>query len=101
MSSKKQFKRFEVPFDFDWTYGVELKKLKEDIETLEKMGATHIDIEAYEYYGSTSIEIKAFVEREETDQEFKLRKAEEKRRAEQIRARELELLEKLKSKYSK
>ena len=47
---EKQIRRFKVNFDFNWTYGVEIKKLKEDLETLEKLGVTEIEIEAEDKY---------------------------------------------------
>jgi hypothetical protein len=61
--------REKISFNFDWTYGVELTKIKKDIEELEKLGVTHLDIEAYESYGCASIEIEAINERFETDLE--------------------------------
>ena len=70
---EKQIRRFKVNFDFNWTYGVEIKKLKEDLETLEKLGVTEIEIEAEDNCGSPSVTIEAFAERLETDDEFKER----------------------------
>jgi len=70
---EKQIRKFRVNFDFDWTYGVEIKKLKEDLETLEKLGVTEIEIEAEDNWGSPSVTIEAFAERLETDEEFKER----------------------------
>ena len=67
---EKQIRKFRVNFDFDWTYGVEIKKLKEDLETLEKLGVTEIEIEAEDNWGSPSVTIEAFAERLETDEEF-------------------------------
>ena len=98
---KKQTRRFNVPFDFDWVYGVEIKKLRQDLDELEKLGATVIDIEAEEYYGSVSVTIEAYVDRLETDQECKDRVDEENRRQEDQKRRDLEQLEKLKAKYGK
>ena len=70
---EKQIRKFKVNFDFDWTYGVQIKKLKEDLETLEKLGVTEIEIEAEDNWGSPSVTIEAFAERLETDEEFKER----------------------------
>jgi hypothetical protein len=98
---EKQVKRFKQPFSFDWTYGVELKKIKEDINELEKLGVTEINIEAYDNYGSPSVNIEAFIHRIETDEEFIERFNKQKKQQDETERRELELLEKLKSKYGK
>ena len=96
---KKQVKRFEVPFYFDWTYGVTIEKLRKDLDELEKLGVKEIDIETEENWGSTSVTINAFIEREETDEEFEKRVNEEKQWQEEIKRRDLQQLEQLKSKY--
>ena len=76
---EKQIRKFRVNFDFNWTYGVEIKKLKEDLETLEKLGVTEIEIEAEDNWGAPSVTIEAFTERLETDEEFKERLDKEKK----------------------
>ncbi len=96
---EKQVRRFKVDFDFNWTYGVEIKKLREDLDTLEKLGVTEIEIEAEENYGSASVTIEAFINRIETDEECKARIDKENQRQKDIKRRELAELEKLKSKY--
>lgn len=96
---RKQVKRFEVPFNFDWTYGVTIEKLRKDLDELEKLGVKEIDIEVEENWGSASVTIEAFIEREETDEEFEKRVNEEKQRQERIKRRELQQLIQLKSKY--
>ena len=96
---EKQIRRFKVNFDFDWTYGVEIKKLKEDLETLEKLGVTEIEIEAEYNWGSPSVTIEAFTKRLETDEEFSERirmKEQTKKSFEQM---ELEEYKRLKAKY--
>lgn len=96
---EKQIRRFKVNFDFNWTYGVEIKKLKSDIEELEKLGVTEVYIETEDYYGSPSIKIESFTERLETDEEFKERLDKEKKIKEHIVLTELRELERLKAKY--
>lgn len=96
---EKQVRRFKVDFDFNWTYGVEIKKLKEDLDTLERLGVTEIEIEAEDNWGSPSVSIEAFINRIETDEECKARIDKENQRQEDIKRRELAELEKLKSKY--
>ncbi len=69
---EKQVKRFKVDFNFDWSC-VEIKKLKEDLDTLEKMGVTEIEITAENYWEYISPKIEAYTERLETDDEYKTR----------------------------
>ena len=98
---EKQVLDFEIPFSFDWTYGVEISKIREDLDALEKLGATRIDIETSSFYDSLSVDIKAYVSREETDEEYKRRLEKETQRQNEIKLRELEMLERLKNKYNK
>ena len=90
---------FEVNYELDWKYGVEVSKIKKDIEELEKLGATHVEIDIEYSYGDSFIEIKALSHRLETDEELKQRIDEQNKRQEEIKRRDLEQLEKLKSKY--
>ena len=62
-----------IPFNFDWNYGVELFEIKKDIEELEKLGATHLHIELEEPYGYPTIVISATKERFETYSEVRKR----------------------------
>ena len=96
---EKQVRKFEIDFDFNWTYGVQVEKLKADLEALEKLGATEIEIEAGCYYGSSTITIKAYSERIETDDEYNHRINIVKKQVADIRRREMAELERLKSKY--
>ena len=96
---KKQVKRFKVPFNFCWTYGITIEQLRKDLDELEKSGVKEIEIEAVEDWGSTSVKIEAFIEREETDEEFEKRVKEENETKEAIKRRELKELENLKKKY--
>lgn len=98
---EKITRNFTVEKDLDWTYGIEIKALREDLDRLEKAGATHIEIEPYEEYGSAYVEIKAYANREETDEECKLRLDKEQARKDDIARRELEQLRKLQEKYKK
>jgi hypothetical protein len=101
MNKEKQLRKFEVNYSVNWTYGIEISKLKEDINELEKLGANYIDIEAYDDYGNAYVSITAFNQRLETDEEFSFRIAETNKRNEEIKRRELEQLERLKEKYGK
>lgn len=95
---EKQIRKFDVNFKFDWTYGIEISKLRADLDELEKLGATHIDIEASVSHNCPSIDIYATCERLETDDEFKARVDEKKRFYEMEKSRELNRLQK---KYKK
>lgn len=92
-------KKTRVDFNFDWTYGVELKKLKEDLDELEKLGVTEIEIDAVDNYGSPSITIDAYIIRTETDEEYNNRINMEIRQQEELKRKELEILGKLILKY--
>ena len=96
---EKQIRKIRINFDFNWTYGVEIKKLKEDLETLEKLGVTEIEIEAEDNWGVPSVTIEAFTKRLETDEEFKERLDKEKKIKEYLVLTELRELERLKAKY--
>ena len=83
----------------EWTYGVPLSQIKDDIEKLEKKGITHINIELSDYYGSQCISIETEIQRLETDEEFEERNNIEKKKLKIIEARELAEFERLKKKF--
>ena len=98
---EKLKKQFKINYDFDWTYGISIAELRKDLDSLEKIGATHVDMQIYESYDDPYIRIEAKCERLETDKEFEERVKEVKKREEITKARELAELEKLKLKYEK
>ena len=69
---KKAIKE-KVNFNFDWTYGVSIDKLIDDLKELKKLGVTRLELEPYESYGCAGLEIEAFIERLETDEEVEKR----------------------------
>ena len=95
----KIVRNFEIEKDLDWTYGIEIKRLREELDRLEKKGATHIDIEPYSNYDSAFVDISAYANRIETDEEFKERIEKEQARQKAIEEREIEQLKKLQEKY--
>jgi hypothetical protein len=99
--AKKQKREVSIPIELclDWTYGIAISKLREDLDALEKLGATDVDIETHDSWGYPSIYIKAFQRRLETDEEFQQRVNDETANETQQRARELETLRILKEKY--
>lgn len=98
---KKQKIKVKIPFLFEWTYGIDISKIKEDLRTLENLGATIIEIESEDSYGSSSVIIEAFCRRIETDEEYLQRIEKHKKHKDEIKRIELEQLEKLKAKYDK
>lgn len=98
---EKEIRKFKVEYSFDWTYGVEIKKMREDLDALEKLGATHVEIEPGISYDCHYVEIYATADRIETDEEFNKRVAETNRRQADNERRELEQLQRLKLKYEK
>jgi hypothetical protein len=96
---EKITRNFEVKYSLEWKYGVEISQIKNDIEELEKLGATHVEIDIEYEHGDSYIEIKALSNRLETDDEYQQRIDEQNKRQEDMKRRELEQLEKLKSKY--
>ena len=96
---EKKERDFKLEYSLDWTGGVEISKLKSDIEVLEKLGATHVEIEHGISYDCSYVEIDAICRRVETDEEFEQRKKQVEARQEQKKQRELKQLQDLKSKY--
>lgn len=78
----------------DWSETT-IEDLKQDIESLEKEGITHITNQEENGFAV----INAYCEREETEQEMKDRIFREECRAEQIKKRDLQKLQELKAKY--
>lgn len=93
-------RNFKINYSLDWTYGVSISKIKEDLEAIEKLGATSIEIQAYDDYGSSCVEIYALSNRLETDDECAERIKIENERQEQAKQYELKQLEQLKQKYN-
>lgn len=96
---EKRIDRFKVPFEFNWTYGVTIEKLRKDLDDLEKLGVTEICIEPDDSWNCPIVTIEAFIEREETDEEFQKRVNEETQRQEEIKRRELKQFAEIKAKY--
>jgi hypothetical protein len=92
-------RNFNIDYSLDWTYGVEISKIRSDLDALEKLGATHVNIEVETSYDYSYIVANAFAFRTETDSEYKERIDKEREWQEQIKRRDLEQLEILKTKY--
>jgi len=96
---EKEIRRFKVDYSLDWEYGVEISKLRADLDAIEALGATHVEIESCISYDCSYLIIEPVSKRLETDEEFKARAEEVEKRQSEIKRRELEQLEKLKAKY--
>jgi len=98
---EKITRRFELKYDLEWEYGVEIGKIREDLDIIEEMGATHVDIESDSSYDSSYVIINVISERVETDRECLARAEAVKNRFDIIKKREMDQLERLKLKYDK
>ena len=96
---EKQVRNFKIDYELDWEYGIEISKIRKDLDELEKLGATHVEIESDEDYGCAFTIIHAHAERIETDEEFKDRVSKEEARKQSRINRELEVLKILEMKY--
>lgn len=99
MEEKKEI-RVDIPFNFEWEDDISIQKLREDLVELEKRGAKNVSIRSSVDYDSSSLNIDAFVDRIETDEEFQKRIFEEKTKQDEIKRRDLCLLNDLKRKYN-
>ena len=97
---EKQEIDFNIDYDLDWNYEVEIEQLKTDISELEKLGTTHVMIYSYEVYDSSITEIRPIQRRIESDEEFLIRKTDEDKREEELRKSEMEQYERIKKKYN-
>jgi hypothetical protein len=94
----KHLVRLEIDYGFhDWKYNVEINKIREDLDKLEKLGVTHIEITEWD----DSVSIVAVQERLETDEEYKKRRDEAETREIQRMEQERELYQSLKAKYER
>lgn len=96
---EKIVRNFKIDYTLDWTYGVSISKLREDLDAIEKLGATHVEIEHGVSYDCSYVEIDAYAERIETDEECQQRINKMNARQAEVKSRELAQLEALKLKY--
>lgn len=84
-----------------WTYGVKISQIREDLDRVEKLGATHINIEYGEAYDTSYCDITAVQVRIETDEECQERIKKDLLYKQRAITRDLEDLKRLKLKYEK
>ena len=78
---EKKIMRLKVNYHLDWDDRVSIAKIREDLDELEKLGATDINIDYEDYFGTIFIKFKPFKEAIETDEEYEERiKNEQKQR---------------------
>ena len=93
---EKQVIRKNIGYNFDWEGSNSIESIREDLDNLEKRGATHIEVELYEY----SLHCQGYTERTETDEEQAERIRVEQEQAERQKQRDLKQYEIIKSKYN-
>jgi len=94
---EKIVRDFKIDYELDWTYGVEISKIRSDLDAIEKLGATHVEIEHGVSYDCSYVEIDAIAIRLETDEEYNARIDGINKRQESIKRDELHQLEMLKA----
>jgi hypothetical protein len=100
MNMEKLTKEFKIDYALEWTYGITIERIKEDISILESMGATDITIDPYTSYDCPGVDIYATATREETDDEYNARVEDHKRRKAIKEEEEKATLKRLKEKYN-
>jgi len=85
--------------DFDWEYAFDISEIKKDVEDAISKGATIIDFDLSTYYDSPTLNVRAYLEREETDEEFKIRTEKEEMEKKRQELNELATFQRLKLKY--
>ena len=83
-----------------WTFGVEISKIREDLDMIEKLGATHININYGPWEDEAYCDIDAVCQRLETDEECARRLAEIQQWEDARTQRELDQLKNLRAKYN-
>ena len=96
---EKEIRRFTVEENIYWTYGIKISKLREELDRLEKKGATEIDIDLSYEYDDPDVSISAYTLRLETDEEFEQRVNKNKEQEEKRKLAEINQLKLLQKKY--
>lgn len=91
--------KFKIDYELDWSYSVEIQKIRKDLDALELLGATHVDIVPDLEYDCPVLSIQAYVEREETEDDIRERLALQEKQQALVEAKERQQLMMLKLKY--
>ena len=97
--SELKLRQFPINYSFDWEYGVSISKIREDLDALEELGASHIIIDTSTSDDCSYLIIEAVGERLETQEEYDRRIAEKQARENSFKDGELAELQRLKEKY--
>ena len=89
----------KVNYHFDWSNKTRISQIREDLDALEKLGATYINIDPISTYGEAYVEMTSFCQRFETDQEYEDRLELKEKLSESNKQKELDTLARLKAKY--
>lgn len=89
----------KVNYQLSWAYGCDLSDIEEDIKKIKELGVNYIDIDVSYSFDSGSVKIVPYIVREETDEEFALRKEKFRLRSLSQREKDLIQLKKLKEMY--
>ena len=99
--NKKHLLRKPIEYPLDWILGVRISSIREDLDAIEKLGATHINIRYGPSHGDEAYcDIDAVCERLETDEEYAERLAKLKFREDKRTETELDQLKRLRLKYN-
>jgi hypothetical protein len=96
---EKEVRQFEIDYQLDWTGCFEISQLRNDLDIIEKLGATHVNISARGDGDYSYMEVLAINEREETNEEFALRLEIKQKKEAEIQRRELAELQRIRLKY--
>jgi hypothetical protein len=96
---EKKVRNFNIDYALNWTYGVPIAKIKEDLDAIEKLGVTHIEIEPIEEFGVIDVSITPISRHLETDEEFAERLAKTEKIEAQSKLRALQTIKDLQEKY--
>lgn len=100
MNKIKKDVRIDYQLDWcDWYDGVEIKKIISDLIAIKELGATNIHIKHGLEDDMTYVDVFAVQKRLETDEEYTDRINRTVEFERKMKAKELELLRRLKSKY--
>lgn len=58
--NKREIK-YNIPYELYWEDGIEISKLRANLDSVEKLGATHIDINSIQSYGDCYVDINAYI----------------------------------------
>jgi hypothetical protein len=64
---------FPIKEPICWNYDMVISEFIQELNRIKDLGATHINLSIDDNYGDALIEMEAQIQREETDEEYKIR----------------------------